>query len=68
MSTIEDVEKVRDKIILQNLLQENTDFSELRKVCKQFDTDFHFVTNGTDEELWNSVNAYFRNILTRKST
>ncbi len=68
--TIEVLEQERDKIMLRKLMGFTTDFSYLRKICKEFSskTDFIFETEGTDQELWDSVNKYFREILAKKTT
>lgn len=67
---IEALEEERDKIILSSMMELPIDFTNLRKICKEFSltTDFIFATEGTDEQLWDSVNSYFRMLLPKKAT
>lgn len=67
MLSLEKLEKERDQIMLTSLAGGEVDFSRLRELCKEYQTevDYVFATTGTDEELWNSVITYFRDILKR---
>lgn len=57
----------RDNIMLNSLSDEQADFSNLREICKRFNercvVQPVFKTDGTDQELWESVNTYFAQLL-----
>ena len=65
METIEKLEEERDKICLQKLNDTESDFSEIRSICKslQETTGYDFKLNGTDNEVLRSVIHFFRDIL-----
>ena len=57
----------RDKIMLACLNDLQADFSRLRKICHDFNdrcvAEKVFETDGTDQQLWESVTAYFQRLL-----
>ena len=59
--------EARDNIMLARLNGQQADFSELRKICKDFNdrcvVEKVFNTEGTDQQLWQSVTAYFQRLL-----
>ena len=64
MLSLEKLEKERDQIMLDSFAGREGNFSRLRELCKEYQTEVEYVfaTTGTDEELWNSVITYFRDI------
>ncbi len=64
MLSLEKLEKERDQIMLDSFAGRGENFSRLRELCKEYQTEVEYVfaTTGTDEELWNSVITYFRDI------
>ena len=55
----------KDKITMQSLFGEKVDFTRLREIAVAFadNNDVDLNTDGTDEELWESVIGYFKNLL-----
>ena len=58
----------RDRILLASLEEERVeDYSKLRSICRKFNercvTEDVFDVQGTDQQLWESVNTYFRKLL-----
>ena len=64
MLSLEKLEKERDQIMLDSFAGREVNFSRLRELCKEYQTEVEYVfaTTGTDEELWNSVITYVRDI------
>ena len=56
-----------DNIISAYLEGVEVDFFRLRNICVDFNNrcvvESVFNTNGTDQQLWESVNTYFRMLL-----
>ena len=61
---VEELLKERREVTLNILLNSNADFNRLREKAKQmndYDSDeYGFNVSGTDAELWESVNDYFK--------
>lgn len=59
--------KERDNIMLAYLNGQQADFSKLRKICEAFNdrcvAEKVFNTEGTDQQLWESVTTYFQQLL-----
>ena len=57
----------RDNIMLTYLDGKKADFSRLRDICMRFNNrcvvEKVFECEGTDEQLWESVTAYFQRLL-----
>ena len=65
MGLFEDLQDEKQRIVLAKLTGESIDFSRLRQVARDFNeqNDAGLEANGSDQELWNSVTSYFRNLL-----
>lgn len=65
MGLFEDLQDEKQWIVLAKLTGESIDFSRLRQVARDFNeqNDAGLEVNGSDQELWNSVTSYFRNLL-----
>lgn len=65
MGVFEDLQDEKKRIVLAKLTGESIDFSRLRQVARDFNeqNDAGLEVNGSDQELWNSVTSYFRNLL-----
>lgn len=65
MGLFEDLQDEKQRIVLAKLTGESIDFSRQRQVARDFNeqNDAGLEVNGSDQELWNSVTSYFRNLL-----
>lgn len=65
MDLFQQLIKEKDKITLSILLKQPVDLSTLRKLAKEFahNNNVNLMVDGSDQELWDSVTAYFRDLL-----
>ena len=61
----EQIQEERDSIMLASLFDIPKDYSKLRELCYQMNevSDARFAVDGSDEELWQSVVAFYQQIL-----
>ena len=56
-----------DRIMFAILADERVDYSRLRDICRRFNDRCVvvpvFKCDGTDKQLWDSVNTYFQKLL-----
>ncbi|MDD7403212.1 MAG: hypothetical protein SO170_09415 [Butyribacter sp.] len=65
MDLFQQLMEEKDRITMAILMKQPVDFSVLRKLAKEFSdkNDAGLVVDGSDQELWDSVTAYFRELL-----
>lgn len=65
MDLFQELMQKKDEIMMRSLSGEKLDFARLRELAVNFadSNDVDLKTDGTDEELWESVTRYFRNLL-----
>ena len=67
MLELKELIEERDSIMLTTLAGGKVDFSKLRDICKRFNetcvVEKVFECDGTDQQLWESVNTYFKKLL-----
>lgn len=65
MDLFQQLMEEKDRITMAILMKQPVDFSVLRKLAKEFSdkNDAGLVVDGSDKELWDSVTAYFRELL-----
>ena len=68
--SLEKLEKERDQIMLDSFCWQEVNFQDYGNFAKEYQTEVEYVfaTTGTDEELWNSVITYFRDIFKKDCT
>ena len=65
MDLFQELMQEKDKIMMRSLFGEKVDYTRLREIAVAFadNNDVNLNTDGTDEELWESVIGYFKNLL-----
>ena len=65
MGLFEDLQNEKKRIVIAKLTGEIVDFSKLRQIAREFneENDAGLYVDGSDQELWSCVTAYFRNLL-----
>lgn len=65
MGLFEDLQNEKKRIVIAKLTGETVDFSKLRQIAREFneENDAGLYVDGSDQELWSCVTAYFRNLL-----
>lgn len=65
MDLFQKFQNAKNEIVMCKLLGKKADFSELRSIAVEFgeQNNVEFAIDGTEQELWESVIAYFEGLL-----
>ena len=62
-----ELQQERDRLMIEALFGKKADFSNLRCICKRYNNENGktFELNNSDEQLWEDVNAFFKELLAK---
>lgn len=65
MDLFQELTQERDKIMMVNLIGGKVDMSRLRELARKFSemNNAELIVDGTEQELWESVTKFFKDIL-----